>query len=879
MIQLEQQLHGYRQGHQLLSASARLPKTDQDLVDRLSDVAGPLRPSETFKSYLTFYPLPSGSSFILARTWQDCEAPRAGCVRTRSLVVPMGAWVDGIDLVGLAMALSVAGPVAPAEAMDAEGRRTAFPRVDAAEGVDVVEAMFLEERRPVAVFEASDPEAMALRIIAAIWPSFRRTIAVSTFALSPRTISGRSFDLVFAPNDARPRFTSAWGGRRIDARKAAGGRHRWSAGIVRRVFEADEPSLLRGEEADELDPSAIASEADLRISLLWSELHGKLANSPNAALGLLDIANSRTPRNVSAIGRLEPALARAAEQAAGSLTPPEAWSFLLALNDKLGGVPLKTAVARSLSDTAAGLARRSPADAIAIVDMLASRPGRVPLVRAVAAVLGEVLDAELAAAVAGLEPERLMELLLLSPVFAEASLPRFPAFSERLAEAFAHASGGAMAAAKKRLLPLLVEDCQAAAARILIDALNEDELLAEARHLAAANAFAATSLHASLVQRARKIGVVAGLRDAVAERASGKHADDMLVELLAPTPDDIQWLLGTSFLDDDRRLGIARSVLTTADNVLFRKAISSINLDALLRLLMREPHGSLPLVERALKTGLVETRTMVETTLRLLDFSGAERAPSLAWRALQAALQLTAVGARDGVLDKLLATAGGLVDGKVAFQLSLERATPAGVAGENLAAFDRAPAPVRRRLLSSIEHMAKAIVARGRLDLPDRATVSAANLLGDSAAIDHEANVRASSTLLPLLLRSPQAPTSRLIAAAFPPVYRELKRSDDTPDLRKFFGLVEWDRCKAARQELVDGLGKSDWRPVDIALAAARAGDPHRILRKIAKHKHGARLLTSIEKDLPTMPNPWRNQVAQAISQSRTTSVGDVFKS
>jgi len=37
----------------LIAASRRLPRQDQDLVDRLSDMAGQLRPGETFRSYLT----------------------------------------------------------------------------------------------------------------------------------------------------------------------------------------------------------------------------------------------------------------------------------------------------------------------------------------------------------------------------------------------------------------------------------------------------------------------------------------------------------------------------------------------------------------------------------------------------------------------------------------------------------------------------------------------------------------------------------------------------------------------------------------------------------------------------------------------------------
>ena len=58
---VHQQTHGYKSGHQLLSASIRLQPTDQEVIDRLSDMAGPLRPNERFEPYLTAYPLPSGS--------------------------------------------------------------------------------------------------------------------------------------------------------------------------------------------------------------------------------------------------------------------------------------------------------------------------------------------------------------------------------------------------------------------------------------------------------------------------------------------------------------------------------------------------------------------------------------------------------------------------------------------------------------------------------------------------------------------------------------------------------------------------------------------------------------------------------------------------
>ncbi len=90
---VEQQLHGYRAGHQLLATSTILSRDDQDLIDRLSDLSGPLAPSQEFEPYVTTYPLPSGAYYVVASTWQDKLATRAGCVLTRSLLVPAEYWL------------------------------------------------------------------------------------------------------------------------------------------------------------------------------------------------------------------------------------------------------------------------------------------------------------------------------------------------------------------------------------------------------------------------------------------------------------------------------------------------------------------------------------------------------------------------------------------------------------------------------------------------------------------------------------------------------------------------------------------------------------------------------------------------------------------
>ena len=222
---IHQQLHGYRSGHQLLRSSVRLDTKDQDLIDHLSDMAGPLRPGERFAAYLSAYPLPSLKYYVLARTEQDFAADRAGCVTTKTFLVPMQYWENEANPGALAELfkglISDEPIVVSAKPQTPELAPVNYPALS-----ELVEALFLEKRSAIVVFEAPSSEDVALRLLTAFWPAMRRNFSLCTFALSPRTLSGKSFDLLFAPKSARARF-SDWEGRRIEiSGKEVGERHR-----------------------------------------------------------------------------------------------------------------------------------------------------------------------------------------------------------------------------------------------------------------------------------------------------------------------------------------------------------------------------------------------------------------------------------------------------------------------------------------------------------------------------------------------------------------------------------------------------------------------------------------------------------------------------
>jgi len=337
---VDTQVHGYLRGHQLLSSSVDLPKVDQSVIDRLSDVAGPLRPNEKFEPYLSGYHLPSGDRYVLARTWQDLTVTRAGCVRTLSLIIPVSDWASAKSL---APFLDLLAPSSFPEAAETEAHRITpsslvrpiAPVPDFRAG-EFLEALFLEESKPVAVFGAPTPELIATRLLTAVWSDFRRQFAFSTFARSPRRIEGRPFDLVFAPKDARSKFAD-WPGRRIDGAADNTARHRWTSDIVERVFMAPLPRLLSERDVARAGPNDAKTAALLRISLLWDELVRKIDTTPTAALGLLDIADSRGVWNSDTLDALDSAIEIAVRSAIAGMSPDQAWEFTTALVRKMRG--------------------------------------------------------------------------------------------------------------------------------------------------------------------------------------------------------------------------------------------------------------------------------------------------------------------------------------------------------------------------------------------------------------------------------------------------------------------------------------------------------------------------------------------------------------
>lgn len=866
----EVQIHGYRKGHQLLASSIVLSKEDQAVVDRLSDVAGPLRPKEQFAPYLSAYPLPSGIYYVVARTWQDYTVSRAGCVLTKSVLIAAQAWASKPLLNPILHLLDPAKLPSEQDAACIElgdQLEESFPSVSNFNASELLEALFLEDTKPVVVFDAPDAEVVASRIFAALWPDLRRRFTLSTFALSPRKVGGHDFDLIFAPSNAKAKF-SGWTGRRVDGRSMQNGRHKWTDAIVRSVFEEPVPSLLSDQGVELLGGQLANNVAALRIVLLWDELLDKLDRTPSAALGLLDIANSGLINNAAAVRVLEPRLTEAMRGVKRSLSPSDAWDFLSAIVRKMQGHHMP-AGRLAVEQLAVYLAEQEPDGAVNLLRQPDPKGGVGSLIPSIAIGLGN-----------GAVP-RVEQLLFAAPADIIARLVSHggtlanrvatdDGLIKRMGVVLTEVDRELADKAGMQLLPFLIEDRQIAAAMPIFSKLNAQGVAEELRWLGEVNDFQAQQLCALLVDQAREVGGLSYVRDALISSNPSTQRDAILELALEPVVEDISWLLDEKRLVETTSAVLLVSLLQRADDMQFTALLSDRAIGE--RAVASLPDSAVEIRVRAMKQDSLPMNAYINVLCSLLPKVDNTRKLEIARYAIARCLRNRFDGDESEILLMLLGILGAQLDAGWAVVTGLERCIDAEVASRNLIAFDKAPLAARERIVTAVDEVARALRQRNVFDLTEEANDSCANLMFSAENTSYQALIDAAGSLVPSLLWARSKPVSLMVAALFPILYREFEKSDAVPDLLRFFPLLDWNRCKTARAELVDAFMSSSWKAGDLALTAWRCNDLDRILKRVAKSYNGWKYLTQIENDLGRLDEDCRFAVKGMIPEIRSNT-------
>lgn len=204
-LTIHQAIHGYRDGHRLLSSSLSLSADSARAMLTLSDMSGPaMQPG--FDEYLTGYPLPGSEFFVFAKTWYAPEMLRPGCVWTHSLLLSRErlAQTSAADLVSKLRRPHQQGAETDATAaieLEEAPFDVNLGRLGEQMEARAVVGAVLGQARPVIVTveSAAQLERTILLLWEELWPAARVRFSFCTGALMPRTVAGVLMDLQAVP--------------------------------------------------------------------------------------------------------------------------------------------------------------------------------------------------------------------------------------------------------------------------------------------------------------------------------------------------------------------------------------------------------------------------------------------------------------------------------------------------------------------------------------------------------------------------------------------------------------------------------------------------------------------------------------------------------
>ena len=787
----------------------------------------------------------------------------------------MDAWVELVNLDGLlAMLVQIreGEEALPLDKPTGGGGRP--KKVSDERMIDLVHALFLEDVRPIVVFDAPEADLIATRLLVALWPTLRRGFSLCTLALGPRRLGDRDFDLVFAPLSLHSRF-SGEGFCRIGLHGSLPSEtvHSLAAPTATRIFRSDEPSLAASDVFGLLNKRELRDRAAVRMVLRWEELAARAKTTPTAVLGMLDILNARGGLGPQEWERILPMVSAALDLVTVRSSPRESWDFLFALTAKVEWNSAPGALARKLEQVVRSLARADPMEVLAVLeDVTAAVPSPAMVLKGVGDGVAESSTfAALSVCLRRLEPDLLLRLVAASDPLCEALVTVLNADASRWLNVLVHMLRGedvdARQRVRRRLLSLLDVSVAAETIPSMIADVAATELADLTVELAGRGKLRFQPFYAAFAQATRNSGSVDVVRDAVASEVGSANVDSFLLEIIEFTRSDVDWLLD---LHDG---GLAGRLLTAlvgdADPTDIQSLLST--------------RGRAPRVVSTLHSALPTSASQIARILTLdlmcddagldVGFEVVSMLPEEGRQALETWLLRQALYAApldDARLPHALA--------KFSAQLSPDELVAATTASSiepsrvsrNLEALNAAPQDIRDGVVGIVDVLSQRLVERRWEKLDEGAYQAWAAMLADSTATEPERRIEATSIVFDFAMRHQAHPVSSLVVASFPTVYRELpklKKLGISDDLFFFYPYYWLGRKKPkdARRELIDDLVdaflRSSWPPADLIIAALKANRAKQVVKHVRKRFSGTRYLESIAKDAIRLDDELRDRV------------------
>lgn len=202
-LAVHQVLHGYSDGHRLLSSSApSLVAKDQQTMLVMSDASGMLEGDGP--GYLTGYPLEASGLYAFARTWSAPELPRPGCVWTHTVLIDFADLASIHNLWHLRELfvrpiISKSTEYSGLLKVDVDTQYYPVPKSTDDFSEQLVSGLYGSSKNSILpgapLSEAK--ELIVLQAWSQQWPRLRRTFRFCTYAASDSSAMQSSFDLQF----------------------------------------------------------------------------------------------------------------------------------------------------------------------------------------------------------------------------------------------------------------------------------------------------------------------------------------------------------------------------------------------------------------------------------------------------------------------------------------------------------------------------------------------------------------------------------------------------------------------------------------------------------------------------------------------------------
>ncbi|WP_354043590.1 hypothetical protein [Devosia sp. UYZn731] len=741
--------------------------------------------------------------------------------------------------------------------------------------MELVEALFLEARKPIVAFESADADLVATRLLTAFWPSFRGAFSLCTYALGTRKIGGRDFDLLFSPKTARSRF-SEWNGRKIDLNPPKPARHRWSLQLAQAIFAAPTPSLTNADPLHLLAQDTRGDEALFRKSLLWSELAEKVENTPSAALGMLDILNTQPGAAQRALPTAGSLIASGVATAMRELPAHEAWRFLETMQGKLTNRPELSGLDIVVRRHAASLTRGNPAEAVAFVSQLAKAPGELPehLVTAI----GEGLRDSGSIHVSADLPPRVGAFLIATlPSFASglARQIRERLLPQSVLAGFLHAGEDSWRnRGAANVLPEVDSEAFAPLVPALLAYASSEELPAWISKILRNTKLAVPEIDGPIIGAVKDDATMDIVRNSVAKEFEGENADRVLIRSLRLMPHDVDWLF-TADIAARRSTELLAAVMTSHDDLKIIEAQRDEHVrEKLLKILSRDARTGADQLARVLLLGAATAgEVMHYGQIALLYLPQGERRAHLVASVLEKALSQSDQGVPE--VEKTVSTLFAEVGARQVLWWSTSPTAATHRVGRNLIVLHRLPANQRQAVEAHIDELSDRLSRRKVAEFDQQAFGSWAALLWEARSTAYSAYIRAAAICLSTTMEMQRSPVSEVIAAAFPGVYSELLQANQQ-ERDGLIGMImslprmvvgDWDHAKPARHGLVEAFMSSGWQPAHLLLAAARAEILERVCLRLTRLKGGKKYLDKAISDVDRLNKQELGDIREQVAQ------------